>query len=204
MLIKRQKQSPKNFIFLIFQIVKNTLLLFHIFLFIFFNLYLLYKLPKKIFVLPEPIPFIKKIDEMLETLGNESLKKEKERLYQEIKALEEQKITLGKQNNKYQKKLSIKEQKINDLQKKIETQRTEFKQIEKVLSRKTTEADNSQSISMDKYKIKLKELKKQLKVQENTNQYILIMITIALTFICSMILLIYTNKIRIQGYNNQN
>ncbi|MGE9276468.1 MAG: hypothetical protein ACQKHC_01050 [Candidatus Phytoplasma pruni] len=184
--------------------MKNILLLFHIFLFIFFNLYLLYKLPKKIFFLPEPIPFIKKIDEMLETLGNESLKKEKERLYQEIKALEEKKAPLDEQNNKYQKKLSIKEQKINDLQKKIETKRTELKQIEKDLSRKTTEADNSQSISMDKYKIKLKELKKQLKVQETANQYILIMIIIALTFICSIILLIYTNKIRIQGYNNQN
>ncbi|WP_040849794.1 hypothetical protein, partial [Poinsettia branch-inducing phytoplasma] len=74
------------------------------FLFIFFNLYLLYKLPKKIFFLPEPIPFIKKIDKILETLGNESLKKEKERLYQEIKVLEEQKTLLDKQNNKYQKK----------------------------------------------------------------------------------------------------
>ncbi|CAP18335.1 hypothetical protein ATP_00148 [Candidatus Phytoplasma mali] len=199
------------------------MILFHIFLFSFFNLYLLHKMPPvNTFIKKNPIFFIKaieKIDQILETVGNATLQDKKTALYKDINELENEKKSLEKQIEAIDKRFNKQQEKIDVLQQAIDQKKLSLKNInnqtqneskndkQKKITEPTkhsnTEEQHPTSLiekKLAKNKKKLKKIKKQLQIKEKTNQYILIIITISLTFIVSIFLLIFFNKIKILGY----
>ncbi|MFP7699553.1 MAG: coiled-coil domain-containing protein [Candidatus Phytoplasma pyri] len=126
-------------------------------------------MPGNNFIKENPISFVKKIDEVLETVGNSTLQSTKNDLYEKINSLQNEKKSLQQDIDKTDERLENKKKRIIELQDEINSQRSSLKEIKKESINDIQKEIQNQTEILTKLKIERENLTLKPQVTETVS-----------------------------------